>query len=209
MPSLFIIAGPNGAGKSTTSNDLLAKEGITAFDYDMELRNAWSNFSFDPAIEDGVRQSISSRFTDLKSEALLNKTSFAYETNYNVAQINTVNLFRVAGHQTHLIFLALPNVAQAMDRVKDRAAKGGHNVDEATIKERFIAGLSHLDNSFQDFDTVDIYESHEKKNRLVCTLTPSLKRVTIQSTLSPELARHLPKIEAFVRSLRRDYGMSM
>jgi ABC-type Mn2+/Zn2+ transport system ATPase subunit len=68
LASIYVIAGPNGAGKSTNSKNLLANEGIIAFDYDLELHHTWSMFSYDPGVEDGVRNSVSEKFLSLKKE---------------------------------------------------------------------------------------------------------------------------------------------
>lgn len=108
MASLFIIAGPNGAGKSTNSKTILENEGITAFDYDLELHKIWSMFSCDPAVEDGVRNSVSEKFLSLKEEALIDKKSFAFETNYHhISQFDLIDQFKKSGYATNLIFIAL------------------------------------------------------------------------------------------------------
>jgi predicted ABC-type ATPase len=117
LASLFIIAGPNGAGKSTNSKTILANDGITAFDYDLELHTTWSTFSFDPAVEDGVRNSVSERFLSLKEEALISKTDFAYETNYHhPSQFDLIEQFKRSGHTTSLE--QLDNTFQRFDVVR-------------------------------------------------------------------------------------------
>jgi predicted ABC-type ATPase len=42
------------------------------------------------------------------------------------------------------MFLSLPNVDCAIDRVAMRAMLGGHAIDEATIRRRFSAGLRNF-----------------------------------------------------------------
>jgi len=98
-PTLFIIAGPNGAGKSTISAALLQPFNIKAFDYDEELEQAWRRFSFDPAIENGVRNSVADLFLEKKNLAIQNKTDFAFETNYHHESVpQSVTRFKEAGH---------------------------------------------------------------------------------------------------------------
>lgn len=153
MPYLSIIAGPNGAGKSTMSQSILLERGITAFDFDKELDSIWGQFDYDDAIIEGVWNSASNKFLQLKKEALLKKQNFAYETNFHTQDvINTVEEFKRSGFTTELIFLALPNIDMAIERVKDRVLKKGHGVSVETITERFKAGLELLDRSFQSFD---------------------------------------------------------
>jgi predicted ABC-type ATPase len=203
LATVFVIAGPNGAGKSTNSKVILDEEGITAFDYDIELFQLWSKFSFDPVVEDGIRESVNDKFLLLKEEALINKTSFAFETNYNqISSFDTVKQFGESGHKIILIFILLPNVGAAIERVKTRVANGGHSVSEPTIKERFANGLTQLDNTFVAFDEVYIYLSKEKENSLVYTLLPKQKRAMVTSeNLSKDILSRLPKLESFVLSV--------
>jgi predicted ABC-type ATPase len=202
LASLFIIGGPNGAGKSTNSKAILANEGVTAFDYDLELHKTWSMFSYDPAVEDGVRNSVSVKFLSLKKEAIANKTSFAFETNYHhPSQFNVVEQFRKSGHTTNLVFIALSAVETAIERVKYRVAKGGHSVDEKTIRERFELGLAQLDNTFQHFDVVWLFVSKENENSLIYTLHPILNQVERVGELSSGLQQRLPKLKDFIKSI--------
>lgn len=202
MASLFVIAGPNGAGKSTNNKILLSEEGITAFDYDLELYSLWSRFSYDPAVEEGVRESVAENFLSVKQKALINKTSFAFETNYHhLSSFETVQQFKKSGHETILIFIALPNVEAAIERVKTRVSKGGHSVSVATIRERFERGLAQLDDTFMEFDVVYLYRSEENENSLVYTLLPNLgKAASTDKKLDANILKYLPKIERFVHS---------
>jgi predicted ABC-type ATPase len=200
LASLFIIAGPNGAGKSTNSKALLENEGIVAFDYDLELYNAWSIFSFDPAVESGVRESVSDKFLLLKQSAIEKKTSFAFETNYNTSQTGLVEQFKNSGHKTYLLFIALPSVELAIERVKDRVAKGGHSVDESTIRERYTLGLEQLDNTFHQFDVVYLWLSKANENFHPYTLHPNLNSAEVIEGLNQELSGYLPNLRSFVLS---------
>jgi predicted ABC-type ATPase len=210
LAAIYIIAGPNGAGKSTNSKALLANEEIIVFDYDLELHNTWSMFSYDPAVEDGVRNSVSEKFLSLKKEAIVNKTNFAFETNYHhVSLVDVIEKFRESGHEINLDFIALADVELAIERVKDRVSKGGHSVNEKTIRERFELGLALLDNTFQRFDVVRVYESKDNKNSAIYTLHPSLKQIERHGILKRELQQRLPKLESFISSIERDHGVSL
>ncbi len=43
-----------------------------------------------------------------------------------------------------LIFLSLPDVEIAVERVRIRVAQGGHNVDEPVIRRRFDKGWNNF-----------------------------------------------------------------
>jgi predicted ABC-type ATPase len=198
VPFLFIIAGPNGAGKSSHSSNLLTDTGISAFDFDKEFYSLWSKFSFDPAVERGIRESVTSKFELLSNEAINKKTNFAFETNYHhESSTELVKRFREAGHKTIMIYITLPDIQTAIDRVAHRVANGGHDVDFPTIYERFNQGLALLDESFMLFDILYIYSSFEKRNVLTYTVHPSLGQAKKYDEFFPEVDKLTPQLKAF------------
>ena len=145
MPVLTIIAGPNGAGKSTHSKELLADFGIEAFDFDKEFYAIWSGFNFDPYVEQGAFERAQKLYLDRRSVALQKKQNFAFETNYHTSEIHSVvEMFKSNRYHTELVFICLKSPDIAIERVKDRVAKGGHSVDEVTIRKRFQDGLFYV-----------------------------------------------------------------
>jgi predicted ABC-type ATPase len=51
-----------------------------------------------------------------------------------------IQQWRALGYHVSLYFLALPNVEAALSRVAERVQQGGHNIPEAVICRRFVAG---------------------------------------------------------------------
>ena len=203
MPVLTIIAGPNGAGKSTHSKDLLLHIGIEAFDFDKEFYSIWAQFGFDPMIEQGAFDKAEKLYFERKHEALQNNKDFAFETNYHTRQVLSIlDDFRARGYYLELIFICLDSSEIAIERVKDRVAKGGHSVDEATIRERFSKGLQLLDESFHSFDTISIYLSKYKKMEGLSILEPPTKKVISVSMIPSFLTSHLPRLMEFIAKHR-------
>jgi predicted ABC-type ATPase len=171
LPVLSIIAGPNGAGKSTHSNELLTDLEIEAFDFDKEFYSIWSQFDFDPSIEQGAFDRAQKLYTDRRTNALEQKQNFAFETNYHTKHVfSVIEIFQSSGYKIELIFICLESADTAIERVKDRVAKGGHSVDEMTIRERFKNGLDLA---------VLILEPHQNK---VTTFAPIPTVLTAQFT---------------------------
>ncbi len=195
MPYLTIIAGPNGAGKSTYSEMLLLEHGIKSFDYDKELDIQWRRFSFDPSVERGVRESVEKLFTESKQNALHSYSNFSFETNYHTEEVvNTMKIFSHNGFLTELIFIALESSELAIERVKDRVAKGGHYVDEETIRERFNLGLHLLDSSYSEFDTVSIYLSETNDLKEILFIEPKKGILKRFQKLPSQLKNKLPNL---------------
>jgi predicted ABC-type ATPase len=199
LPVLSIIAGPNGAGKSTHSKELLADFGIEAFDFDKEFYAIWSEFSFEPYIEQAAFERAQKLYTDRKSGALQKKQNFAFETHYYTNDVfSAVELFRSKQYHIELIFICLESADIAVERVKDRVAKGGRFVEEATIRKRFENSLTTLDGSFDRFDLVSIYLSKPNDVKAIAIVEPQRNKAISISHVPDGLISKLPRFAEFV-----------
>lgn len=200
MPILTIIAGPNGAGKSTHSKELLTDFGIEAFDFDKEFYSIWSQFNFDPYIEEGAFERAQRLYTDKRSTAIQKKQNFAFETNFHTQQVlSVIEVFRSNHYHVELIFICLESPDFAIERVKDRVAKGGHSVDDVTIQQRFNDGLHMLDETFHLFDLVSIYLSRQNDVESVAILEPKKNKVISFAPIPVTLISQLSKVTEFVK----------
>lgn len=198
-PELVIIAGPNGAGKSTTNLDILFDLGIKSFDFDLEFYSAWAKFGYDPVVENGVKESVSRLFEERKREAITSRSSFSFETNYNSSDVlTTVDEFKTAGFLIELVFIILDTPEIAIDRVNDRVLRGGHFVDEETIRRRFYDGLDLLDSTFMLFDIVSIYVSRTNLINSAILIEPGSNKIELFNPLPESISGYLPKIKSFV-----------
>jgi predicted ABC-type ATPase len=203
LPVLTIVAGPNGAGKSTHSKELLSDFGIEAFDFDKEFHTIWAEFNFDPYIEQGAFERTQKLYTERRARALDKKQNFAFETNFHAQEVLTVvDMFRSKRYHIELIFICLENPSVAIDRVKDRVAKGGHFVDEGTIQKRFESGLTLLDENFDKFDLVSIYLSKQNDIEGVAILEPLRNKAISISHFPVSLTSQLPRLAQFVQMNR-------
>jgi len=73
------------------------------------------------------------------------RADFAVETTLASRSLaGKIRRLRAVGYEIRLIFLWLPSADVAIARVKDRVARGGHAIPEATIRRRYAAGLKNL-----------------------------------------------------------------
>ena len=74
--------------------------------------------------------------------------NFAFETTLaGRTQANWLKMLRVGGYHTKLFYLWLASADLAVARVAERVRLGGHNVPEATIRQRYrrsVRNLFHL-----------------------------------------------------------------
>lgn len=81
------------------------------------------------------------RIKDLTAEG----KNFAFETTCaGRSHLTTLSNCKAAGYETSLVFLWLPTLEMAIERVRIRVKKGGHDVPSEIIKRRYKKGLENL-----------------------------------------------------------------
>lgn len=140
-PLVVVLAGPNGAGKSTSAPYLLKDalavdefvnadtiaQGLSAYRPDAAAVTAGKVMVERLRVLGGLRR------------------DFAFETTLSGrSHARWLRELQASGYRTHLIFLSLPSADLAVARVADRVRRGGHDVPEAVVRRRFVAGLRNL-----------------------------------------------------------------
>lgn len=164
---IYIISGPNGAGKTTASYTVLpkilqCKEFVNAD----EIARGLSPFNPESvAIEAGRLM--------LKriSELLQRNESFSIETT-----LSTRSYFRLVekahsqGYDVTLLFFWLKSPLQAIERVAERVAKGGHDIPKDIIVRRYWEGLDNLFKIYMPIvDTWILVNNGETPRSIVAT----------------------------------------
>ncbi|HEX3314813.1 MAG TPA: zeta toxin family protein [Gemmataceae bacterium] len=165
-PKLVVLAGPNGAGKTTAANRLIRDVlGVEHFVNADEIAKGLSAFrTGDVAI--GAGRLMLNRLNELSSE----RSSFAFETTLASRTFAPWIHERIRdGYAFHLIFLWLPRVDMAIERVAHRIREGGHAVPEETVRRRYEAGLRNFFELYRPLTTRwSFYDnSTDKKSRRI------------------------------------------
>ncbi len=133
MPELYIIAGPNGAGKTTASFTILpqifnVKEFVNAD----EIARGLSPFNPESVAFEAGRIML-----QRIGQLIAAKKTFAFETTLSTrSYVNLVKRCKDLGYRIHLIFLWLSSPEFAIERVKARVTRGGHNMPVDVIRRR-------------------------------------------------------------------------
>jgi predicted ABC-type ATPase len=94
------------------------------------------------------------------ADHLAHRRSFAFETTLSgVAYARQIPQWRTLGYAVALHFLALPDADMAVARVAQRVKQGGHDIHEAVIRRRFVAGLANLPRYCELVDDWDVYDN--------------------------------------------------
>ena len=157
MPKVFILAGPNGAGKTTTARTLLPMFlNCTEFVNADDIAHGLSAFRPEYVAFQAGRLMLA-RLNELARQCV----DFAFET--TLASRSFAPWLRQRqreGYEFHLLYVWLPNVDLAIERVALRVRAGGHNVPTRDIRRRyersrcnFLALYMPLANTWEVYDT--------------------------------------------------------
>jgi predicted ABC-type ATPase len=142
-PVFLLIAGPNGASKSTFTEKWLKPLGFPAVDPDAVGRELFGGRAASPAEALAASKEAANRVR----LHFLERTSVALETVFSDTKgykLGLISQARAAGFRTILIFIGVDSPEICIARVMDRVERGGHDVDEDVIRERFPRCFENL-----------------------------------------------------------------
>jgi predicted ABC-type ATPase len=129
------IAGVNGAGKSTLyiTNELNKNlPFVNSDDIVKSLGGDWRSTSDSSSAMMEAVSLIHKHFND--------GASFIQETALSGSSvIQNIKKAKLLGYKVTILFVGLDNPDEAVRRVKIRAEQGGHGINEADIRRRYVA----------------------------------------------------------------------
>ena len=133
-PQFWVFAGPNGAGKSAlvARFHLADRMKVVNPDTIAQLLN--------PAHPDAPAVMLrAGRMAAMERRALIQaRQTHAMETTLTGhSELRVMADARAAGFKTTLVFLGLDDVFTSLARVRERVARGGHNVPSAIVQRRY------------------------------------------------------------------------
>lgn len=140
-PFILVLAGVNGAGKSSVGGALLADHGLSWFNPDTFARELIAQLGLTP--EDANARAWNLGRERLEA-AIAQGTNYAFETTLGANTIPALLAGASATHDVLMIFCGLSSPEQHIARVRARVARGGHDIPEAKIRERWVASRANL-----------------------------------------------------------------
>ena len=140
-PVLVVLAGVNGAGKSSIGGHQLARAGLTWFNPDTfarELRAATGCTQEDASARawaEGLRR---------LDASIASQHDYAFETTLGGRTVPGRIHSASSTHDVIVWFCGLGSADLHVNRVRARAAAGGHDIPEARIRERYLTSLLNL-----------------------------------------------------------------
>ncbi|MBA3709060.1 MAG: zeta toxin family protein [Planctomycetes bacterium] len=164
-PRALILAGPNGAGKTTFAREFLPGEGHCLAYINADLIAA--------GLAPFTPQLAAVRAARLMAEAIAAVTAerqdFAVETTMaGRSYVGLIRDWQQAGYRVKCIFLRLPTVELAIERVRVRVEQGGHHIPEDVIRRRFDRGWQNFLQLYRPLvDAWQVYDASDAEHRLL------------------------------------------
>ena len=143
-PRCIVIAGPNGSGKTTFAKEYLPRETDVVHFVNADLI-AGGLSPLRPEL--AARQAGRLVLRELTRLANTRK-SFAFESTLSGrTYLRLLRKWKLSGYRIEIVFLSLPSVHLALQRIASRVRQGGHNVPRSDVIRRF-------DRSSRNFHTL-------------------------------------------------------
>lgn len=143
----LIIAGPNGSGKTTFAREFLPVEGNCPTFINADLIAE----GLSPFRPESVAVEASRLMLEHIRQMIAKREDFAVETTLaGRAYLRMIREWRELGYQVELMFLQLPSADLAVERVRQRALQGGHNIPELDIRRRFERGIENFRHRYRN-----------------------------------------------------------
>ncbi|HHT9112446.1 MAG: zeta toxin family protein [Planctomycetes bacterium] len=168
---IVIIAGPNGAGKTTFAKEFLPNEAGCPIFVNADLIAA----GLSPFFPEHAAFRAGRLMLEQIKMHLLHGNNFAFETTLSgKIYAHMIPEWQRMGYKVKLIFLSLPDVSIAIERVKERVLQGGHNVPEEIIRRRFEKGWLNFQHIYKQL--VDAWILYDNSGRTPELLEEGEKR---------------------------------
>ncbi|RFS20645.1 hypothetical protein DVR12_18975 [Chitinophaga silvatica] len=169
-PTLLVISGPNGAGKSTHIESMLPElfDGVPPFDRDLTRTMFEKELQGKELTPEEISSQSSLMMENYLSakinEAIASKQHFVLETPLSHPDYwRYIDRFENARYQILLNYLCLDSILDCEQRVKE----GGHAVDARTIKGVYEQNLKFINDYWETFNVVCLYDGMAKPTLLV------------------------------------------
>jgi predicted ABC-type ATPase len=145
QPEIIVLAGPNGAGKTTAAQHLLADTlGVLTFVNADVIARGLAGFDPDSASMEAGRILI-----DRLRELAQQKVNFAFESTLATrSYASMLREWKSEGYAIRIYYFWLVDPDLAVARVAQRVRAGGHDVPEATIRERYLRSMRNFFNLY-------------------------------------------------------------
>jgi predicted ABC-type ATPase len=196
---IYVLAGTNGAGKSSVAGAMFRRAGADYFNPDeANARILAANPGIATTEANSAAWHEGKRLLD---RAIAERLDFAFETTLGGHTVSALLQDALAtGIEVRIWFAGLSSPELHMARVRSRVARGGHDIPEAKIRERYdrsrinlielmprLTELRVFDNSFE----ADPHAGRSPRPKLILHLAKGRIVEMVDLTATPRWAKAL------------------
>jgi predicted ABC-type ATPase len=161
VPCIYVLAGTNGAGKSSIGGAMFLQKGAEYFNPDEAARRI---LAANPAItQQGANSAAWNEGKRLLDRAIDGPCNFAFETTLGGRTIaELLEKALSAGIEVRVWYVGLESPELHIARVRSRVKKGGHDIPEAKIRERYVRSRWNLIRLLPKLTEVIVYDNSEE-----------------------------------------------
>ncbi|MFC0677942.1 hypothetical protein ACFFGH_08825 [Lysobacter korlensis] len=157
-PRLIVLAGVNGAGKSSVGGFHLERNGIAA--------DEW--FNPDSVARELIRGGLPADQASIEAwqlgkalleTAIAERRSHAFETTLGGNTIPALIRTACATHAVRMWFCGLDSPERHLRRVRERVARGGHDIPESKIRARYDSAVRNLIALMPELSELKVYDN--------------------------------------------------
>jgi len=157
-PCIYVLAGTNGAGKSTVGGAAIRERGADYFNPDEAARRIRS---VNPHISE--RDANTAAWQEgkrLLEKALASRLVFAFETTLGgQTMAGLLQRALAGGIEVRVWYVALKSPELHIARVRARVARGGHDIPDDKIRERYDRSRSNLIRVVPDLTELQLFDN--------------------------------------------------
>lgn len=159
-PCIYVLAGANGAGKSSIAGATLRKNHADYFNPDEATRKILAaNPGIGPEAANGAAWMEGKR---LLERAIAERRDFAFETTLGGKTISRLLEEALSrGIEVRVWYAGLRSPELHIARVRSRVHKGGHDIPEARIRERYDSGRLNLIRLLPKLTALRLYDNSD------------------------------------------------
>jgi predicted ABC-type ATPase len=174
IPHIYVLAGTNGAGKSSIAGAMLLEQGVTYFNPDeaaAQIRKANPHLALIQTQSIAWREGLR-----LLQRAIAERLDYAFETTLGGKTIAKLLEGAIAaGIEVRVWYVGLDSPERHIARVRARVERGGHDIPEERIRERYARSILNLMRLMPKLTELRVYDnSVEADPHTGATPEPSL-----------------------------------
>jgi predicted ABC-type ATPase len=163
IPCIYVLAGTNGAGKSSIAGAMFLAQGTGYFDPDEAARRI---LAANPGLAQAEANSAAwNQGRRLLERAIAERLNFAFETTLGGRTIPALlGAALSAGVEVRIWYVGLRSAALHVARVRARVAKGGHDIPELAIRDRYDSSRLNLIRLLPRLTELRVYDNSDEAN---------------------------------------------